>query len=207
MNATKTLGAYAILIFVAALAEGQPPVNEGVCDELMGSTPGLYGLCVAFCEAQDCELDFDLEDPFENCTPSSPKLLDIYSKKRQPGDPDMPCLQQPCPCWTQEELDGLRFPRVVDDVQCILDGNAPPSFVNVDLWQVVNSGELFNTLVYTAEVIFGEGPPRCRLLDVCQDGDCLQVRRQFSVGPGQLAACEEQLRQAGAERGFECFLE
>jgi hypothetical protein len=33
-----------------ALAEGTPdgetPANEGVCDELIGGTPGLYGLCV-----------------------------------------------------------------------------------------------------------------------------------------------------------------
>jgi hypothetical protein len=46
----------------AALAQtpdGQTPVNEGVCDELMesGITKGLFGLCVAFCEAQDCDGD------------------------------------------------------------------------------------------------------------------------------------------------------
>lgn len=46
-----------ILFYSPAFAQtpdGETPANEGVCDELIGLTPGLYGLCVAFCEAQDC---------------------------------------------------------------------------------------------------------------------------------------------------------
>jgi len=37
--------------------DGETPANEGVCDALQadGTTKGLYGLCVAFCEAQDAE--------------------------------------------------------------------------------------------------------------------------------------------------------
>ena len=31
----------------AGTPDGFPPANEGVCDELIGGTPGLYGLCVA----------------------------------------------------------------------------------------------------------------------------------------------------------------
>ena len=66
-----------------------PPANEGVCDDLAYATPGLYGLCIAFCEAQDCELDFGLEDPFENCVPGSQKVLARYEAKMQEGDPSM----------------------------------------------------------------------------------------------------------------------
>ena len=47
----------------AQTPDGLAPVNEGVCDDLIGGTPGLYGLCVAFCEAQDCTAPADLTSP------------------------------------------------------------------------------------------------------------------------------------------------
>ena len=36
-------------------ADGSTPAQESVCSPLMGDgiTKGLYGLCVAYCEAQD----------------------------------------------------------------------------------------------------------------------------------------------------------
>jgi len=76
--------------------DGQTPANEGMCDSLQGSTPGLYGLCVAYCEAQDLDVT-DKEPP-------RTKILENYNKKKQAGDPDMPCIQAPCPCWTNAEL-------------------------------------------------------------------------------------------------------
>jgi len=81
----------------ASTPDGETPANEGVCDILQGGTPGLYGLCVAYCEAQD----LDTVDK----NPPSQKILDNYNKKKQPGDPDMPCIQIPCPCWSDVELD------------------------------------------------------------------------------------------------------
>ena len=45
-----------ILLFGATYAQtpdGETPANQGVCDEVLGATPGLYGLCIAYCEAQD----------------------------------------------------------------------------------------------------------------------------------------------------------
>ncbi|MAT65101.1 MAG: hypothetical protein CMN57_05615 [Gammaproteobacteria bacterium] len=80
----------------ASTPDGETPANEGVCDELMGATPGLYGLCVAYCEAQD----LDTVDK----QPPNTKILDNYRKKMKAGDPDMPCIQAPCPCWSSEEL-------------------------------------------------------------------------------------------------------
>ena len=76
-----------LLLLVTGTATGQTPdgdtpANEGVCDELIGATPGLYGLCVAFCEAQDCEPDPSLENAFENCRPGSMKILDRYDDYR-----------------------------------------------------------------------------------------------------------------------------
>ena len=86
--------------------------NEGICDDLVGHTRGLFGLCIAFNQGQDCEVDFAAEDPFQNCTPGSEKVLERYRAMRQAGDPDMPGVQAPCPCWTEAELDevggGLR---------------------------------------------------------------------------------------------------
>lgn len=36
----------------AKTPDGQTPAEETVCDELSGA---LYGLCVAYCEAMDCD--------------------------------------------------------------------------------------------------------------------------------------------------------
>lgn len=83
---------------VATTPDGETPANEGVCDVLkVNATPGLYGLCVAYCEAQDLDLVGDKETP-------NNKILANYRKKMQAGDPDMPCLQVPCPCWSEAQL-------------------------------------------------------------------------------------------------------
>ncbi len=91
--------------------DGETPANEGVCDELIGATPGLYGLCVGFCEAQDCEATLDVSTgqvTFDHCKPSSPKLLKNYKKRMRDDDPDMPCVAKgPCPCWTEAEIETL----------------------------------------------------------------------------------------------------
>lgn len=81
---------------IAATPDGTTPANEGICDQLIGGTPGLYGLCVAYCEAQD--LDSMAKEP------PNTKILDNYRKKMKAGDPDMPCVYTPCPCWTDEQL-------------------------------------------------------------------------------------------------------
>ena len=90
-------------------AQGTPdsitPANEGICDQLVGSTPGLYGLCVAYCEAQD--LDLYVKNP------PATKILNNYRKKMAQGDPDMPCVQSEsaCPCWTEDELNSIAGSR------------------------------------------------------------------------------------------------
>jgi hypothetical protein len=65
-----------------------PPAGEGVCDSLKGGTPGLYGLCVAFCEAQGLG---GPEDPGMPCLVEQPQQL--------PPPPEAEC-----PCWTVETL-------------------------------------------------------------------------------------------------------
>lgn len=82
---------------IASTPDGETPANEGVCDMLQGGTPGLYGLCVAYCEAQDLDM-------VEDKGPPNTKILANYRKKMRAGDPDMPCLQVPCPCWSAAQL-------------------------------------------------------------------------------------------------------
>ena len=98
------------LMMLSWTALAGPPSAGGVCDPLKGGTPGLYGLCVAYCEAQD------LGDPAKaEGKESAFHLLASYERKRGPGDPDMPCLSDPtrevppapqadCPCWTVDTL-------------------------------------------------------------------------------------------------------
>lgn len=83
----------------ATTPDGETPANEGVCNPLQGGTGGLYGLCVAYCEAQD----LDSVDQ----SPPSLKILANYRKKMQPGDIDMPCVKVSCPCWSDTEIDSL----------------------------------------------------------------------------------------------------
>ena len=109
------LVAFAMVASSPANAQGTPdgetPANEGVCDDLLGGTPGLYGLCVGFCEAQDCEASLHVstgEVIVDHCKPSSPRLLENYKKRMQPGDPSMPCVVEgECPCWTEAEIETL----------------------------------------------------------------------------------------------------
>ena len=87
----------------AKTPDGGTPANEGICDTLVDHTPGLYGLCVAYCEAQDIDLLLDDPDQVSKAVPSE-KILENYNRKKGAGDPDMPCIQESCPCWTTEEV-------------------------------------------------------------------------------------------------------
>jgi len=83
---------------LALTPDGMTPANEGICDPLKadGISKGLYGLCVAYCEAQDEDL--------VNKEPPNTKILENYNKKKQASDPTMPCVHAPCPCWTTEQF-------------------------------------------------------------------------------------------------------
>ena len=37
--------------------DAQPPAEERICNPDVGLRGAAYGLCVAYCEANDCELD------------------------------------------------------------------------------------------------------------------------------------------------------
>ena len=97
---------------VAVTPDGQTPAEETVCSPLKadGISKGLYGLCVAFCEAHDfADASVPItEEDFNNLEAQAPsgKILANYNKRKQPLDPAMPCIavEDPCPCITADEL-------------------------------------------------------------------------------------------------------
>ena len=101
------------------------PAQEGVCDVLQesGTTKGLYGLCVAFCEAQDTTSISDpiTEEELEAIEASAPsgKILEKYNQKKSDTDPAMPCVkvEEACPCFSDAELDELDGFRELDNSQ------------------------------------------------------------------------------------------
>ncbi|MFC1780027.1 hypothetical protein ACFLZU_06805 [Thermodesulfobacteriota bacterium] len=160
-----------LLMFALSVAaetpDGQTPAEETVCDPLRedGTTKGLYGLCVAFCEAQDIadrttpltpeELDaITVEVP-------SARILENYNKKKQETDPEMPCVlvQEECPCFTKQELqsidgynsDGLFMETFIYDAFDFWDryyfgymrennSEAENDMIQVDMWTSAHSG-------------------------------------------------------------------
>jgi len=84
-----------------------PRPNQGVCADLKapGVTAGLYGLCVAYCEAVDCpNVSEGAKKLAAACKPADRGILANYNRLRKQTDPQMPCVKTECPCWTQAEL-------------------------------------------------------------------------------------------------------
>ena len=60
LRGVTTATAFASIVLLsppsyAQTADGQTPAEEHVCD---GNTGALWGLCVAYCEAMDCDYAF-----------------------------------------------------------------------------------------------------------------------------------------------------
>lgn len=96
---------------MAGTPDGLTPNTEVVCDGLKGATPGLYGLCIAYCEATDSPEDLSSEAKIAALPKYSAKLLANYDKKRQIGDPQMPCAtyydETACPAWTRDQINSV----------------------------------------------------------------------------------------------------
>jgi hypothetical protein len=155
---------------IAATPDGETPANEGVCDSLQGATPGLYGLCVAYCEAQDL-------DSFEKEPPRT-KILANYNKKKQASDPDMPCMQIPCPCWTDAELASIG----ADGFAMCNTAAEKIEIINTTLGHARNSADATITV----------GRERCRYIDFTDP----RTIRSFSITPAEAQSCFTQLEQA-----------
>lgn len=162
----------------AGTPDGTTPANEGVCDPLVNNTPGLYGLCVAYCEAQDL-------DVFEKDPPAR-QILDNYRKKMRAGDPDMPCVQPaPCPCWTEEEIQSFSGSRGI--VACDLS----PEYSRIE--------EDDNVDLQFAVVSPGEVGLECGYYDETDDPI---TARYMEVTESEAAQCAEQIVQRCGQLGF-----
>jgi hypothetical protein len=109
----RKLSLFLVLIsFIAFFSSSlsAAPANKGVCEDLKakGITKGLFGLCVAYCEAGA----------------NSESVLENYNRKKKDSDPAMPCLeaQEPvlgCACWNTLTRDEIGVDQV--PVGCTLD--------------------------------------------------------------------------------------
>jgi len=118
MKTRSFLGPLCISLAIFALPaaaqtpDGLTPAVEGpsMCDPLASATPGLQGLCVAMCEAQDCEATMDDQGNVSfspSCKSSARQILANYDKLATPVDPPMPCVKVACPCWASDEIENI----------------------------------------------------------------------------------------------------
>jgi hypothetical protein len=201
----KGLSTVVLAIFISGLAttvafgngtfDGETPANEGVCDDVFYASPGLYGLCVAFCEAQDCEATMDPatgEVEYANgCRTSSPNILANYNSRKSPGDPSMPCVNETenqCPCWTESELD------VIADGATFTCGPTSDNFAWV-LGADLGTGQL-DQVVANA----GNGPG---------DGDCYYqeqtdslITRLMGISDEEVEVCRQSIISECTDRGL-----
>lgn len=104
---------------------GETPGGESVCNGLTDATPGLFGLCVAYCEAKNCD---EAEYESKSCR----KILDNYNRKMIIDiDPAMPCLSQPpeCPCFTMEQVVAIAEKLPIADDSFCFNGPEPNNYI------------------------------------------------------------------------------
>ena len=158
-------------------ADALTPANEGVCDVLHGGTPGLYGLCVAYCEAQDLDVI--------NKEPPNTKILDNYRKKMKAGDPDMPCVHATCPCWTAEQAASIYGDGVA--AACLRN-----TYTTGDNVQLIDDGASHYAYADTSR-------NRCAY----KDSDAVPViAKGFRVTPEEAQACYTPISQACTDLGL-----
>jgi hypothetical protein len=162
----------------AQTPDGETPANEGVCNGLKapGVTNGLYGLCVAYCEAQDLDT-FDKEPP-------STKILDNYNKRKTATDPAMPCLKVPCPCWSDAELASITA-----------DNAAASCSRTATKIQILNNSPKLNF----AEADTALGRERCRYIDLNTSPTTI---RSFTITPLEAQSCHAAVSAACSAVGL-----
>ena len=165
--------------------DGETPPNEGVCDDLLYATSGLYGLCIAYCEAQDCDPPLIGDDEPPSCQASDRKLLDLYNQKKRPADPPMPCVQVTCPCWTLEELESINAD------QCI--SRQSIFFFRTRILD-------FDPIHMARTLEFPSGSLQCSYFDR-RDPDAI-IERIFRILPAEQQLCKDQILNRCDELGI-----
>jgi hypothetical protein len=214
------LGAFALTPTMAQTPDGQTPANEGICDDLRadGITKGLYGLCVAFCEAQDHAdvtapiTDAELE-ALALAAPSG-RILANYNKKKTETDPPMPCIvvEEPCPCWTSAELaeiDGFMWDGTAANSPSPVETNGrrcfdstTPLVINTFSYEIDRASEPDRETL-AQSLFFDFGTP----FNLCQfrrrnDATNTFFIRNIVITPEEREACTASLRDFQANSGF-----
>ena len=224
-----------ILMAPPSLAQkpgGETAANEGVCDVLQGATPGLHGLCVAFCEAQDhadvlVATTAQEIQALADAAPSGRKLAN-YNKKKKEGDPAMPCIPVPpvpppvpppvtdtCPCWPGAELaeiDGIMWDGSASssDVEGETDGRrcvdyTSEGYANVFALEAQRESDMSTTAQSVDAPSLGVQLCAFQRFSNGPEGSSTAIT--LTVGQGTLtaeesAACTASLRDFQANSGF-----
>lgn len=178
------------LFAIPAMADGLPPSQEDVCDtaEIL-DIPGLYGLCNAYCEAQDC--DSEEGDLPQSCI----SLERNFARKadRAGVDPVLPCEMSSdpvCPCWSATERDEVGVNLPTDNFPFSIcafgfQGNFGPNEEFISNLDIVgyNSG--------AEEVIFAAGTETCFYRD--HEGSETSERFMTGIGIDEELACRDDV--------------
>jgi hypothetical protein len=105
-------------------------LEANVCDELVGATPGLYGLCVAYCQAGELPRAMakanGKPDRLADLAEKKEAVLQRFNAARGAGDPEMPCIRQDaCPCWSGEQTSSAFWLSRSRAPQCSFLDQAP----------------------------------------------------------------------------------
>jgi hypothetical protein len=76
--------------------------SESVCETLRPEEPGLYGLCIAFCEALGGTTTIVVDEPTTYPVGAEARVLEAFDKKAGEDGPEMPCVKYiygECPYW------------------------------------------------------------------------------------------------------------
>jgi len=168
--------------------DGKTPAEESVCDVLNDATPGLYGLCVAYCEAQDCDFEGARSG---QCKAPNPKLLSRYDEMRSDHDPAMPCLlaDAECPCFSAEDLHVLPIDKCEERDYGLV--------VNV---LVIDESRQNGALV---EMNFDDGTGRCLYLDE-SDPSAPPILSDAETDATQTQACMQIVEEYAAATNLDC---
>ena len=114
-----------------------------VCDPLraQGTTPGLHGLCVAYCESRDLSSALETRNPkfAARLADSRQKFLDRYNQRRQASDPAMPCVVEEsnaCSCWATKQVNPELWNNKISSSSC---GVVDDPMFSVDSIQTLTS--------------------------------------------------------------------
>jgi uncharacterized protein YuzB (UPF0349 family) len=193
------------LLVLAAGITHTVATNDIVCEALKGGSPGLYGLCTAFCKNHDNDYSslsaLDQADAIAQDTPSA-RILANYNKKMKAGDPTMPCLvpdvvPDSCPCWQPADLDNIlgfagenqfrdTFPALANTQLVHTNTNKPVLSLNSDPRR--------GTLCYGYELINGE-VVSASSIDQLQFDDCLASYESFMLTNGAVTEGDTNNKQ------------